>query len=65
MPASTTRLTRVGQASLVGIADRDVIEPGRPRGGGEPPVALPGVQADVVVVAAGRDKRGLVAATAA
>ena len=32
-----------------------------PGGGGEPPLRLPGVEADVVVVAAGRDEGGLVA----
>ena len=52
---------RVGERRAVRIADGEVIEAGRPGGGAWPATALPGVQADVVMVAAGTQERRRVA----
>ena len=52
---------RVGQSGAIGIAHGDVVEtrvPGRRRRAAE---RLPGVEPDVVVVAAGADERSLLA----
>ena len=52
---------RVGKLLAVGIADGGVVEPGRAGRGRTAAAALPGIQADVVVVVAGGDERGLIA----
>jgi hypothetical protein len=49
---------RVGERGPGRITDRRVEEAGRPRRGWVAAARLPGVEADVVVVAAGRDERG-------
>src|SRR5215831_18368357 len=41
------------EVRAIGKAHRDVVEPGRPRRGRGAAVALPGVEADMVVVTAG------------
>ena len=51
---------RVTQRRSVRVADRDVVEPGRPRRRRGGTAALPGVEAEVMVVAAGADERRLV-----
>ena len=61
MPAADQPPQRVGEVAARRVEDRSVVEPGvalRRRRAAE---ALPGVEADVVVVAAGREEGGLVA----
>jgi len=52
-------LDRVGELAAVGVEKRDVVEPGVPGRGRRAGGALPGVQADVVVVIAGGEERGV------
>ena len=52
---------RATQRSAVGIEESDMIEPGMTFGRRGSATAFPRVQADVVVIAAGREKRGLIA----
>ena len=52
---------RVAERAPVRVADRDVIEPGRPRRRSRPAARLPGVQSEVMVVPPGRDEGRLVA----
>ena len=49
---------RVAERGPIRVADRKVIETGRPRRGRSAALALPGVQADVVVIAAGAQEGG-------
>lgn len=51
----------VGQRMTRRIQDGDVVQPGCPRRRGRSPLALPGVQAEVMVVPSRRDERGLCA----
>src|SRR4051794_24447865 len=52
---------RVGERLARGVADRDVVEPGRPGRRRRAALRLPGVEAEVMVVAAGGEKERLVA----
>ena len=58
-------LERVAELRPVRVADRDVVEAGRAGRRRRAAARLPRVQAEVVVVAAGRDERRLVAVSAA
>src|SRR5439155_20744136 len=52
---------RIAERSPVRVADRDVVEPRRPGRRRRSAPRLPGVEAEVMVIAAGRDERSLVA----
>src|SRR5207245_4871092 len=47
------------QGPAVGVQNREVVQPGRPRGGSRRAAPSPGVEPDVVVVAAGRQEHRL------
>ena len=49
---------RIGERGARRVEDGDVVEPGRAGGRRRAAFALPGVQADVVMIAAGRDEGG-------
>ena len=59
MPASRTRAQRVGERAPGRVADRGVEQAGRARRRRCAAPRLPGVEPDVVVIAAGGDERGV------
>ena len=58
MPALIEPAERVGERRAGRVEDGEVVEPGRAGRGRRAAFALPGVQPDVVMVAAGRDEGG-------
>ncbi len=48
-----------GQGGTVGIENREMVKPGRPLGRARGAAACPGVEPDVMMVAAGRHENGV------